>query len=174
MQLVNFLKTITLISLVTFLSACPGGGSDPQGTTLDISVALPSSFTGINNIKVYVQKDSEGQNEMVYDSGLLTASYTFTGLESGISQSSSTYSITVEYLSTSAIEVATASKSLLLADGSNTLDFLTSEFDTDIDTDGDTKFNINELISGSNPLIPTCVLNSTGPSGQIGQCELGS
>ena len=176
MQLKTHFKAILLASLIPLIQACGGGGgSSSVDTTLDVTVTLPLSITSATlpagTVKVYVNKQGEAPVEMILSGN--SATHTYTGLSSGISATPVTYEVTIEFDSTlypAVITLGTATSTVTISSGSNSIAFADSIFNTGIDTDSDTRDNLAEIIAGSNPLIPVCVLGSS----QLGSCELDS
>ena len=177
MQSGTYIKIVLLTLLIPFIQACP---SSPSGgsveTTLDVTVTLPATLTSAvagsvlsaADVNIYVNKVGDARVEMTYSGGN-SASYSYTSLSNSISSSPATYEVTIEY-GVAAIVIGTANNDVTISAGSNTLVFADSLFDLTIDTDSDSKDNLAELIAGSDPLIPTCVLGT----GLLGNCELES
>ncbi len=172
-------KRIIVVLLIPLIHACGGGGgsSPPVEASLVATVTMPSSITSValpvpGTVRVYINKQGDVPVEMILSGN--SATYTYTGLSTGIS---ATYEVTIEFDSTlyaGTITLATASDNVTLSSENNSIIFLDSSFDLTIDTDLDSKANLVELTGGTNPLIPTCVLDASGLSGQLGNCELDS
>ena len=75
------------------------------------------------------------------------------------------------------LTVASATKTLNVAAGNNSLSFATTDYDLSFDEDGDGVPNIIELdpASTTNPTISLCILADTvaQSTAQLGSCELG-
>ena len=176
-QALPLLMAILLASVIPLIQACggsSGGGTTP--TTLDVTVTLPTSITSATlpspgTVRVYVNKQGEAPIEMVVSGN--SATHSFTALSSGISATPVTYEVSIEFDSTlysAVITLGSASNTVTISSGSNSIAFSDALFDLSDDTDTDSRTNLAELIAGSNPLVPVCVLGSS----QLGSCELDS
>jgi len=175
MKLKSVFKAICLVLLIPVIQACGSSGGGSTDTTLDVTVTLPTSITAATlpagTLRVYVNKQGQAPVEMVVSGN--SATHTYTGLASGISSTPATYEVTIELdsgLFASAITLGLANNDVTISSGSNSIAFADSLFNLSVDTDSDSTDNLSELIAGSNPLIPTCILGTS----QLGNCELGS
>ncbi len=177
----SYLKDLLPIILIPLLHACGGGGSGGASTdtTLSVTVVIPSAIAtaGLSpgTMRVFVNKAGDAPVEMALSGS--TATYTFTGLAASVSSVAQTYEVTISFDSaiyTSNVTLAAGSSAVTLSSGSNSIVFPDTLLDLSIDTDSDARTNLDELVAGTNPFIPLCVLGDSGVAGQLGGCELGS
>ncbi len=177
----SYLKALLPIMLIPLIHACGGGsgGSPEADTSLSVTVVVPSDIATANlpsgTIRVFVNKAGDAPVEMTLNGS--TATYTFTGLAASVSSVAQSYEVTISFDSamyTDNVTLAAGSSAITISSGSNSLVFPDTLLDLSIDTDSDARTNLDELVAGTNPFVPLCVLGDSGVAGQLGGCELGS
>ncbi|MDH5517479.1 MAG: hypothetical protein OEY36_06630 [Gammaproteobacteria bacterium] len=172
------LLTPLFFSLLTFLLAgcSAGGSSSPVDTTLDVTVTIPSAITTAalptqGTLKVYINEQGQTPVEMALSGN--SATYIFTGLPSGLAQTITSYEVSIVFesvlYSQAVVVLATASNQITISSGNNYLAFPDSIIDLNLDDDSDFKNNLAEVVTGTSPFVPICVV---GMVNQLGSCEL--
>ncbi len=175
----SYLKNLLPIILIPLIHACGGGGSPEADTSLSVTVVVPSGIATASlpsgAVRVFVNKTGDAPVEMALSGS--TATYTFTGLAASVSSVAQTYNVTISFDSAmyaSNVTLAAGSSAITISSGDNSLVFPDTLLDLSIDTDSDARTNLDELVAGTNPFVPLCVLGDSGVAGQVGGCELGS
>ena len=177
----SYLKNLLPIILIPLIHACGGGSSGGAETdaSLSVTVVVPSGIATASlpsgTIRVFVNKTGDAPVEMTLNGS--TATYTFTSLAASVSSVAQSYEVTISFdaaMYTNTVTLATGSSAITLSSGDNSLVFPDTLLDLSIDTDSDARANLDELVAGTNPFIPLCVLGDSGAAGQLGGCELGS
>lgn len=178
MFLRNILKLTSIsISSILFI-ACGGGGGSTDPTELDVTINLPSainsSLLSSGSLTVYISETGSANTPDIMTLNGATASYSLGSINTGLSGSSVSYDILVELNSSqyqNVFTLATSTKNVKLTIGEvNSLIFNGTDFVTTYDEDADTKENIDEVLTGTNPFVPICVLGTS----TLDNCELDS
>jgi len=140
--------------IVVVTSACTQGDStvtsQPQGGG---GIAVPAALLTLpagSTLTAYIQVDGGDRQQMTISGSNASISLT------GISQGDHTFTVEFEYISSSApgnpIILARAIETMEVGSGTNVLEILEEDYDTDsFDEDGDGVSNLDEVSNGSNP-----------------------
>ena len=168
--LLVLIATFTLISCGNQDEAAP---SDSNTLAFKISDTLLGSKLNqsAGTLTITISVNGGTPQPMTISGDGLTASITLANLDLG----STDFTIDVFYDDGSSgnLQVASGTKTISVAEGSNALDFVTADFDTaSFDADGDGISNIVELdeASISSPVVSLCILDTA----KLDNCELGS
>jgi hypothetical protein len=182
--MINFLTTdisrhfvikilIYLIAAVSLISCGSENDSNTGQQGDNVLLQIPDSLLGnkVNrsNLSATITVDGGTPQTMSIDDLNDTATASLGSIPTG----SHTFVIqfTYDYGGT-ILTVAEASKTITVAEGSNSLSFLATDYDTSFDTDNDGLTNLQELdaTSTTNPTVSLCQLGTA----VLGNCELGS
>ncbi len=170
----KFLKLIFSACFILVLSAC--SSSDDTDTTAETVTDIPQfiqklvlNTTDPNaSLLAWITIDGGTRTQLTIDLVTNTASRSIT-----LSRSKHTVLIEFEFTDgVDTITLATATKSIDLSDGYDSLTFEIPDYTTSYDDDNDGLSNLSEIIDGTDPLIPAvtdCILDTS----VIGNCTLG-
>jgi hypothetical protein len=165
-----------LIYLIAAFSLASCGSNNDSNTSKqgdNISLQIPDSLlankVNRSNLSATITIDGGTAQTMSIDD----ANNSATASLGSISTGNHTFVIQFTYdYSGTRLTVAEATKTITVAEGSNSLSFLASDYDTSFDQDSDGLTNLEELdaTSTTNPTVSLCKLGTA----TLGSCELGS
>jgi len=171
----NLFAFIFFAFIVLFVNACSQGSStvnveQQEGKGIILPAALVTLPPG-GALSAYIRIDNGDRQQLTINGGTASASLT------GISEGSHLFTLEFEYTSTDPITLmphppiilASASQTIVVGPGINTLNFLESSYNIDgYDDDGDGISNLAEITNGTNPYSSIYVSAISGDTGEDG------
>lgn len=159
------------LCIAVLVSSCGGGGGGSSATPtgqIDLSTTFNVNVNNLptdGDLHVYAAVDGGAQQDMQIVN--TTASSSISSLSVG------THTVNVEivfiYNNGTSITLSSASSTIDVVDGANSLDISSISYVTNYDDDNDGVSNLDEMNAGTSPSDPTCVLGVS----VIGSCTLG-